>query len=326
MRIAERVTLMSAHEWGIGIHPTGIEVDHQVLAALQHHGAPTRLMDVTTNPWVALWFACATSDTDDGVVFGIRRNDLEVLRTGGPAIHSHPTWGSTSDPVGWHYRSQLDQSARDRMPFAVDPVIRNDRIRAQGGMFLAWAVSDLGTGDLGGLSVERLALRRMADVVDGKSAERGLRISTVVIHAHMKQEVRRVLAESYAISASRLFPDVQGLAEHLRRQPPTSIPVDEFGSAAAWMAACKELGLSATVQGAAVQLYLGTCRGLLLPDPRGGVTIEFVLPGDVPSGWQRSVSPTITGDGTVVDVHVADLRTLASLVESLRAATLQERD
>lgn len=321
MRIAERATLMSAHAWGIGIHPTGIEVDHQVLAALQHHGAWTRLMDVTSNPWVALWFACATSGTDDGVVFGIRRTDLEVLRTGGPAIHRHPTYGSASDPVGWHYRSQLDQSAQDRMPFVVDPVIRNDRIRAQGGMFLTWAVSERGVAELGGLSAERLSLGKMADEVESQPAERGLRISTVVIPADIKQEVRRVLAESYDISTSRLFPDVQGLVEHLRGQPPTKIPVDEF-----WMAACKALGLSATVQGAAVQLRLGTCRGLLLPDARGGVTIEFVLPGEVPTGWQPAVRPTITGDGTVVDVHVADLPTLASRVESLQAAMPKERD
>lgn len=326
MRIAERATLMRAHDWGIGIHPTGIEVDHQVLAALQHHGAPTRLMDVTTNPWVALWFACETAGTDDGVLFGVRRSDLEVLRTGGPAIHSFPTWGSTSDPVGWHYRSQLEWSARERMPFVVDPVSRNDRIRAQGGMFLTWAMSEGGCAELGGLSAERLMMSKMADKLDGQSAERGLRISTVVIPAAMKPAVRRVLAESYDISESRLFPDVQGVAEHLRRQPPNTIPIDELESAANWVAACQELGLSAQVQGAAVLVRLGSCRGLMLPDPRGGVTIEFSLPGDGPSGWQRAVSPTITGDRSVYDTHVHGVPALKSRVESLIAAVPHDAD
>lgn len=92
---------MRAHHWRIGIHPTGIDVDHQVLAAVQHHGAPTRLMDVTSNRWVALCFARETAGTDVGDFFGIRRTYIEVLR---PVIQRFTVLqpGSTRDPAGWH--------------------------------------------------------------------------------------------------------------------------------------------------------------------------------------------------------------------------------
>lgn len=43
-----------------------------MLAKLQHYGIPTRLMDVTMNPLVALYFACEGNNTDDGEVIVFR--------------------------------------------------------------------------------------------------------------------------------------------------------------------------------------------------------------------------------------------------------------
>lgn len=50
------------------------------IALLQHYGTPTRLLDVSFNPLVALFFATATHNEDDGFVFAHFGNHLDIAR------------------------------------------------------------------------------------------------------------------------------------------------------------------------------------------------------------------------------------------------------
>lgn len=62
---AEVSLLEKAEENGIGRGLSGLET----LTLLQHHGSPTRLIDVTSDWKVALYFACESADSRDGRVF-----------------------------------------------------------------------------------------------------------------------------------------------------------------------------------------------------------------------------------------------------------------
>ena len=53
-----------------------------LLAKMQHYGFPTRLLDITENPLVALYFACYGNDknvNEDGIVYIIKSNEINYI-------------------------------------------------------------------------------------------------------------------------------------------------------------------------------------------------------------------------------------------------------
>lgn len=48
------------------------------LALLQHYGIPTRLLDITENAFVALYFACCSKETSNGEVIVFKNNETDI--------------------------------------------------------------------------------------------------------------------------------------------------------------------------------------------------------------------------------------------------------
>ena len=55
----------------------GKSTDFKILASLQHYGLKTNLIDFTTNPLVALFFACNSSFDEDGRIIVLKRQSTE---------------------------------------------------------------------------------------------------------------------------------------------------------------------------------------------------------------------------------------------------------
>jgi hypothetical protein len=98
LRAFERSVLDEAREWGLDWHASGGRLTAlELLAALQHYAVPTRMLDFTFNPLIALWFAVENRDEVDGRVFAIDISNRLVTRDA--AVLPDPWWWDVSPNV-----------------------------------------------------------------------------------------------------------------------------------------------------------------------------------------------------------------------------------
>lgn len=166
--------------------------DWEWLALAQHHGLPTRLLDWTTNPLVALYFAVKDNieisekekaDGYDGssafyfLIYKTPPLDISLYDSPIGYVESE---GSEGHGLFW-------------------PPHSTPRIKAQSGV----------------LSVQ---------LHPNKPFSYGSRLEKYIIPHNLRAEFRRVL-NSYGINDSSMFPDLDGLASHLK-----NIREDHYGS------------------------------------------------------------------------------------------------
>ncbi len=131
------------------------------LVKMQHFGMPTRLLDVTTNPLVSLYFACETSEqsNEDGIVYIFP--NMPVSWSNDPLVDLVMDFVYDYFPRKMWLDQMLDQSQKKYrngsyrlMPdtidsllhyltvpaFAVMPAKTNERIEAQDGAFFVFGM------------------------------------------------------------------------------------------------------------------------------------------------------------------------------------------
>lgn len=144
---AELSLLNKARKMGIGRGLTALET----LTLLQHHGSPTRLIDITSDWRVALYFACESDDDRDGRMFLIK---IDPNRW-----NNFPKEQDTSKQAerpAWHdYRRNFDKKQREvpwhHWLFGTWPILlpfSDPRMISQRGFFLVGGVPLLMGGSM----------------------------------------------------------------------------------------------------------------------------------------------------------------------------------
>lgn len=215
----------------------------ETFARIQHAGGPTRLIDVTLNPYVAAWFAVEANPSDDehdARLFAIATQPVE--KEGEPPAGDSTIRldevGGLRDPF-WHAlettkeRQLLDwgTGARRRLwrPPAYDP-----RISAQNAAFILDGVPITSAGTASYFRIEGNVNWRRADLLAASSiyakmhsprrapkynARNFAPTFSFRISAAKKSEIREYLESRFGYRRSYIYPDMVALAEHLKALP-----------------------------------------------------------------------------------------------------------
>lgn len=162
------------------------------IALAQHYGRPTRLLDMTSNPLVALFFACWSKNfTDgwnqkDGVVYMLLRNSLRPQSR--DRAHVRPGDIEQGRPTSmyelfepWALSDVRGRVAHLYFPPEVEIAV-NERLRAQSGLFVWWHPPQ-----------EQMNCQKFQ----------------ILIRADAKSKILRALA-AFGIRPELLFPDEDG--------------------------------------------------------------------------------------------------------------------
>lgn len=237
LRKIEDEVLVAAHQWGLHNGARGRLSVLEQLATLQHFGAPTRLVDVSLNAYVGLWFAVEeqyengdSSPDVDGRLFAIDITDRLINEDS-----VRRRWEDDYQ-APWHcFGTDKEWCGRT---WAWEPPPFESRIASQRGAFLFSGVPQTGCGVSWPIApgapkreidevrqCTSLALRFHAIDAEGAAGRPGTQPAfTFRITAAAKADIRARLGSLFGYEHSTLYRDFPGFAQFgvpkLRHRPP----------------------------------------------------------------------------------------------------------
>lgn len=184
--------------------PSVLDNELRCLALMQHHGAPTRLLDFTKSPFVAVFFALEHA-TSDAAVYALNTPRLWIA-----APHRHPAMDRDHiDPRVPGNFTRLFQPNTNAIIWTGEPTEMDRRLVAQSGTLVVPGMLDKPLDEI------------LLDYGDSATL-----LKKIVLPQAMRDEAMKALYRMNITNAT-LFPDLDGLARSIGMELEMVWPVAE---------------------------------------------------------------------------------------------------
>lgn len=205
------------------------------LVEMQHYGLPTRLLDVTLNPLIALYFACENGDAPGEILlYEVTNNALKYEKCDEVAIlsclpmltfskqkdllnilkdteqQSSPVYEEfrhevLSERPSFHGKISLNKVVN---PTFVKPIRRNQRIAHQEGAFILWGLDENFYSSNPPTINNGQNIKEFRHISNGKTM-------VFYIPAAKKKEILQVLNQ-LGINRAYVYPEIDDVAEYIK--------------------------------------------------------------------------------------------------------------
>jgi hypothetical protein len=168
---------------------------------MQHYRVPTRLLDWTSSPFAALFFALDGSSADsEAIVWGLDPAHWNhgMLNDVSEDKQMERVFPTTDDLVTQYYPNSDNQTRRAE-PLAIHGVVNNDRINAQRGKFVVFGHNNN-------------SMEHFFQKFSGWDRDPMIKI---VLPKNSLKELRSSLFD-FGFTHTAVYPDLEGLARELR--------------------------------------------------------------------------------------------------------------
>lgn len=206
----ERNAILKARK--IGIDNAQHLSDWEILARLRHNGAPCRLIDITTDPFVALYMLCESTGNQD-------------LKTKNGALVAFSMENTVLISKPWESRSYEKMLDRDQATLILEIPPIDPRIAAQRGGFIfsskPMSFDEDQTNELikanepNSWDVDKLVKLCGRGLVVGKSGRPQVKfpnLVSILIPYQVKGMLMEILDKCFGYNRESIYPDWQGLA------------------------------------------------------------------------------------------------------------------
>lgn len=183
----------------------------------QHYGVPTRFLDWTSNPLVALYFACEGNDSKDAVVWMCHLNNYERFARFAEQNENRGTGNATiAELIKRCVEGSCENTDLPKYPFFYKPYYFDTRMSAQSSHFMIWGEDERAFEEM--IPEERyMQFTPPPDGVRIYSVDdRKCCLYKVTIKASSKQELMRQM-DTVGINAKTLFPGLDGIGRYIER-------------------------------------------------------------------------------------------------------------